>query len=54
MDRVQALESVRHQAAIVAELMKNPQAQQQDVFSIEETPLETSIWQKLLHKADTN
>ena len=54
MDRVQALESVRHQAVIVAELMKNPQAQQQDVFSIEETPLETSMWQKLLHKAGTN
>ena len=54
MDRVQALESVRHQAVIVAELIKDPQAQQQDVFSIEETPLETSMWQKLLHKAGAN
>ena len=54
MDRVQALESIRHQAVIVAELMKNPQAQQQDVFSIEETPPETSMWQKLLDKAGAN
>ena len=37
MDRVKALEGVRQQAEIVTQLMKNPQAQQQDVFSIEET-----------------
>ena len=54
MGRVQALESVRHQAVIVAKLMKNPQAQQQDVFSFEETQLETSMWQKLLHEAGAN
>ena len=50
LERVQALESVRHQAVIVTELMKNPQGQQQFVFSIEETTQEKSMWQKFLHK----
>ena len=50
MDRVKALEGVRQQAKIVTELMKNPQGQQQYVFSIEETPQEKSMWQKFLDK----
>ena len=50
LDRVKALQGVRQQAEIVTELMKNPQAQQQDVFSIEETAQDKSMWQKLLHK----
>ena len=49
MDRVKALEGVRQQAEIVTELMKNPQAEQQNVFSIEETVQEKSMWQKFLH-----
>ena len=49
MDRVKALEGVRQQAEIVTQLMKNPQAQQQNVFSIEETAQEKSMWQKFLH-----
>ena len=52
MNRVKALEGVRQQAVIVTELMKNPQAQQQDIFSIEETAQEKSMWQKFLHKLD--
>ena len=54
MDRVKALEGVRQQAEIVTELMKNPQAQQQNVFSIEETAHEKSIWQKFLHRVGMN
>ena len=49
MDRVKALEGVRQQAEIVTQLMKNPQSQQQYVFSTEETPQEKSQWQKFLH-----
>ena len=50
MERVQALKDVRQQAEIVAELMKNPEAQQQNVFSIEETAQEKSMWLNFLHK----
>ena len=48
LDRVKALKDVRQQAEIVNELMKNPHAQQQNVFSIEETEREKSMWQKYL------
>ena len=34
---------------IVTELMKNPQAQQQGMFSIEETAQEISTWQRILY-----
>ena len=49
MNRVKALEGVRQQAVIVTELMKNPQAQQQNVFSIEVEETK-SMWQKFLQK----
>ena len=54
LDRVQALESVRQQAEILTKLMKNPQAQQQDVFSIEETVQGKNMWQTLLNKIGVN
>ena len=54
LERVQALEGVRQQAEIVTKLMKNPQSQQQDVFSIKEIAQEKSMWQKFLHKLGVN
>ena len=54
MDRVKALDDVRQQTMIVAKLMQIPQAQQQNVFSIEETAQEKAMWQKFLHKIGMN
>ena len=47
LDRVKALEGVRQQAVIVSELMKSPKARQQNVFSVEETAQDKSIWKKI-------
>ena len=54
LEHVKALEGVRQQAEIVTELMKIPQSQQQDMFSIEETAQEKAMWQKFLHKIGMN
>ena len=51
LERVQALKGVRQQAEIVTKLMKNPQVQQQNVFSIVQ---EKSMWQTFLDKIGVN
>ena len=49
LDRVKALEGVRQQAVIVSELMKSPKGRQQNVFCVEETAQDKSIWRKILN-----
>ena len=48
LDCVKALQNARQQAVIVTELMKNPQAQWQNVFSTVKTNQDYSLWQKFL------
>ena len=47
LERVQALEGVREQAKIVAEVMKNPKGQH-SFFAVEDIPQEQSMWKKIL------